>query len=183
VAKAQLFADELGCLVIAPDTFRGVSSTFIPQCIWLALSTPQQRVNDDLDDAIAWAVAEAPRVAGVVADPKRVAVLGFCYGGGKALRYTTQARPDAATVVWYGNPLYSADELKVLKAPVCGVSACSPDPRPATCHALCRRAAALTDVRSFGRRAGSLLTATSLHFTSLHCRSSESTTRRSRSRS
>ena len=59
VAKAQLFADELGCLVIAPDTFRGVSSTFIPQCIWLALSTPQQRVNDDLDDAIAWAVAEA----------------------------------------------------------------------------------------------------------------------------
>ena len=41
VAKAQLFADDLDCLVIAPDTFRGVSTSFIPQAIWLALSTPQ----------------------------------------------------------------------------------------------------------------------------------------------
>lgn len=115
VGKAQAYADELGCLVVAPDTFRGVTTNFIPQAIWLALSTPQQRVNDDLDDVFRWA-AEQPGV-----DLSRPAVLGFCYGGGKALRYTTQARPDAATVVFYGNPLTDAADFQKLKAPVCGV--------------------------------------------------------------
>jgi len=47
--------------------------------------------------------------------------MGFCYGGGKAIRYTTQRRPDAATVVWYGNPVTNVDELKSLQAPVCGI--------------------------------------------------------------
>ena len=176
VAKAQLFADDLECIVIAPDTFRGVSTSFIPKAIWLALSTPQDRVNRDLDDVLAWAASpECGRVAGVMADPKRVAVtqtqrgrvqpshrqtaaqggnsypnrcagrkfipevpcrlsstrslgsrvcrqvLGFCYGGGKAIRYTTQSRRDAATVVWYGNPIVNSDELKPLRAPVCAV--------------------------------------------------------------
>lgn len=122
VAKAQLFADELGCLVIAPDTFRGVSTSFIPQAIWLALSTPQGRVNNDIDDVLAWAASpECPRVAGAMADTKRVAVIGFCYGGGKAIRYTTQARPDAATVVWYGSPLTAAEDFAKLEAPVCGI--------------------------------------------------------------
>ena len=75
VAKAQLFADDLECIVIAPDTFRGVSTSFIPKAIWLALSTPQDRVNRDLDDVLAWAASpECGRVAGVMADPKRVAV-------------------------------------------------------------------------------------------------------------
>lgn len=141
-ARATPRLSELNCLVIAPDTFRGVSTTFIPQAIWLALSTPQDRVNREcachnadastrvarprrarwawaaaqcvrelslrrvavcsLDDVLAWAGStECSRVAGIRADTKRVALCGFCYGGGKALRYTTQARPDAATVVWY----------------------------------------------------------------------------------
>ena len=94
-AKAQLFADELECVVIAPDMFRGTSTTFIPKAIWLAATTPQDRVNDDLDDVVAWAKSQSY-------DTKRLAVLGFCLGGGKAIRYTTQARPDAATCVWYG---------------------------------------------------------------------------------
>ena len=101
IAKANLFANELDALVIAPDTFRGVSTTFIPRAIWLALSTPQERVNRDLDAWLSWASSpECARVAGVLADTKRVAVLGFCYGGGKAIRYTTQSRTDAATVLW-----------------------------------------------------------------------------------
>lgn len=93
--KAQLFADELECAVIAPDMFRGTSTTFIPKAIWLAATTPQERVNNDLDDVVAWATEQRY-------DTKRLAVLGFCLGGGKAIRYTTQARPDAATCVWYG---------------------------------------------------------------------------------
>ena len=115
--KAQLFADELGCLAIAPDTFRGTATTFIPQAIWLALTTPQPRVNRDLDSVVAWASSQEG------ADASKLAILGFCYGGGKALRYTTSSslRGKAATVVFYGNPLTDAAEFANLEAPVCGV--------------------------------------------------------------
>ena len=71
--KAQLFADELECAVIAPDMFRGTSTTFIPKAIWLAATTPQERVNNDLDDVVAWATEQRY-------DTKRLAVLGFCLG-------------------------------------------------------------------------------------------------------
>ena len=60
------------------------------------LSTPQQRVNADLDAVLRWAAAQDDVDAG------RVAVMGFCFGGGKAIGYTTQVRRDAATVVFYG---------------------------------------------------------------------------------
>jgi carboxymethylenebutenolidase len=117
VDKAQLLADELDCLVVAPDTYRGVTTSFIPRAIWLALRTPQERVNRDLEDVVTWA-------AGGRADTKRIAVVGFCYGGGKAIRYTTQVRPTAATVVWYGKPITDAEELSGLRAPVCAVYGC-----------------------------------------------------------
>ena len=46
-AKAAALADELGCVVVAPDTFRGETARLpnIPKAIWLALTTPQPRVN------------------------------------------------------------------------------------------------------------------------------------------
>ena len=56
VGKAQGLADELGCLCIAPDCFRGETTTFIPKAIWLALTTPQERVNADLDSVLRWAL-------------------------------------------------------------------------------------------------------------------------------
>ena len=111
--KADALASELDCTVIAPDTFRGESSTFIPKCIWLALSTPQDRVNDDLDDVVQYCKENDSH--------ELAAVMGFCYGGGKAIRYTTQRQPDAATVICYGSPLADANELQRLTKPVCGV--------------------------------------------------------------
>lgn len=112
VDKADMLAADLGCTVVAPDTFRGVVTDFIPRAIWLALSTPQERVNEDLD-AVCLHLG--------VGDSKKLAVVGFCYGGGKAIRYTTQRRPDAATVIYYGSPLTDVDELQKLNAPVCGI--------------------------------------------------------------
>ena len=95
---AQLYFDVLrevhavpARVVVAPDTFRGESTTFIPRAIWLALATPQPRVNDDVDDIVGALV----RGGGDGSDcdaTSAVAVMGFCYGGGKALRYAIEAR-------------------------------------------------------------------------------------------
>ncbi|CAJ1959283.1 unnamed protein product [Cylindrotheca closterium] len=135
-------AEELGCVVIAPDTFRGTTTTFIPKAIWLALSTPQDRVNDDLDSICSYVesgmilpdsstTALRPSGSGVAkanqSSPNKskmrckFAILGFCYGGGKAIRYTTQRRRDAATVVFYGMLVTDTQELQNLEAPVCGI--------------------------------------------------------------
>ena len=116
VAKAQAFADECNCVCIAPDTFRGVSTTFIPRAIWLALTTPQERVNADITDIIDWAGTAVENV-----DTSRVAVAGFCYGGGKALRYCAKQRVDAAAVVFYGSPLTDPLDYVDLRAPVLGI--------------------------------------------------------------
>lgn len=114
--KAQGLAEDLGCLVVAPDTFRGTSTEFIPKAIWLALTTPQDRVNKDLDT-----VCEYLSKNDLIDSTTKVAVMGFCYGGGKALRYTIERRPSAATVVCYGSPVSSVEDLKRLEAPVCGI--------------------------------------------------------------
>jgi carboxymethylenebutenolidase len=124
--KAQLLADDLGCCCIAPDTFRGETTTFIPRAIWLALTTPQERVNADLEDVLRWAAEQAGL------DATNVAVMGFCYGGGKAIRFTSEVRPSAATIVYYGSPLLDAVALARLRAPVCAVygAADAQFPRP-----------------------------------------------------
>eukprot|EP00467_Chlorarachnion_reptans_P010253 CAMPEP_0114499556 /NCGR_PEP_ID=MMETSP0109-20121206/7484_1 /TAXON_ID=29199 /ORGANISM="Chlorarachnion reptans, Strain CCCM449" /LENGTH=255 /DNA_ID=CAMNT_0001677139 /DNA_START=135 /DNA_END=899 /DNA_ORIENTATION=+ len=115
VEKADALADELRCVVVAPDTFRGVSTTFIPKAIWLALMTPQARVNKDLNTVVKW-IHSQPGV-----DTERLAVMGFCYGGGKAIRYTTECRPGAATVIFYGSPVTDHEVLNKLQAPVCAI--------------------------------------------------------------
>lgn len=134
VDKANGLAEELGCVVIAPDTFRGTTTTFIPKAIWLALSTPQDRVNDDLDAICSYVesgflgdfggsggAAEAEKSTDSTETTCKFAILGFCYGGGKAIRYTTQRRQDAATVVFYGMPVTDTQELQKLESPVCGI--------------------------------------------------------------
>ena len=120
VEKAKGLADDLGCEVVAPDIFRGQNTDFIPKAIWLALTTPQDRVNADLDAVCAY--LEDTRSAGDKGKGKgKLAVMGFCLGGGKAIRYTTVRRPEAATVIFYGSPLTDVNRLRKLKGPVCGI--------------------------------------------------------------
>ena len=118
IEKAEALSNELNCRVIAPDTFRGQVTDFIPKAIWLALSTPQDRVNDDLNYVCSYIESENKLLG---TSNGKFAIMGFCYGGGKAIRYTTQCRQDAATVIFYGSPLTDEDILKQLNAPVCAV--------------------------------------------------------------
>ncbi len=115
VSKAQVLADELDCAVVAPDLFRGVTTSFIPRAIWLALTTQQSDVDDDLDAVVRYCAGQE------LCDTRRLALMGFCWGGGKALRYTTRVRPTAATVVFYGAPLTKPSDFEQLRAPVCAV--------------------------------------------------------------
>jgi carboxymethylenebutenolidase len=96
------------------------------------LTTPDARVHDDLDAVVAWLRAQ-PDV-----DPERIVVMGFCYGGGKALSYSlTSGTPEgdlaatlAGTGVFYGTLADDPALLARLPGPVLGIFGAL-DTRPA----------------------------------------------------
>jgi carboxymethylenebutenolidase len=114
VSKADLLAQE-GYLVIAPDTFRGSTTTWIPRAIYQVISTKPESVNIDLDSVYAW-LASQPDVA-----PNRIAIAGFCYGGRTSLVYSLHNDQLAATVIFYGSPETDPNVLKSLPGPVLGI--------------------------------------------------------------
>jgi carboxymethylenebutenolidase len=114
IGKADLLARE-GYFVVAPDTFRGSTTSWIPRAIYQTLSAKPETVNADIDTVVTWAKGQ-PGV-----DPSRVAILGFCYGGRTSLLYTLHDPSVAATVVFYGNPETDVEKLRVIKGPVLGI--------------------------------------------------------------
>lgn len=114
IGKAKGLA-EAGYLVIAPDTFRGSTTTWIPRAILQVITNPAEQVNQDLDTIFTWLAAQ-PDVL-----PERVAVMGFCYGGRAALTYSLHNNRIAATAVFYGSPETDVQVLKTLPGPVLGI--------------------------------------------------------------
>ena len=114
VGKADFLAKE-GYLVIAPDTFRGSTTSWIPRAIYQVINTKPEDVNADLDSVYAWLEAQ-PDV-----DSDRIAILGFCYGGRTSLVYSLHNSKLAATVIFYGSPETDPEVLKSLHGPVLGI--------------------------------------------------------------
>ena len=114
VGKADLLAQE-GYLVIAPDTFRGSTTSLIPRAIYQVITTKPEDVNADLDSVYAWLESQ-PDV-----DAKRIAIAGFCYGGRSSLAYSLHNNKLAATVIFYGSPVTDVAVLKTLSGPVLGI--------------------------------------------------------------
>lgn len=114
ISKADLLAEE-GYFVVAPDTFRGSTTGWIPRAIYQVISTRPENVNADLDSVYAWLESQ-PDV-----DTNRVATAGFCYGGRTSLTYSLHNNRLAATVIFYGSPETDAEILKTLPGPVLGI--------------------------------------------------------------
>lgn len=95
---ADILAAE-GYVVLAPDTYRGRVATTIPGALVLRLSVPVDRVNSDMQAAYTY-LTSLDNV-----DMTRVGVMGFCYGGGVAMRHATQNGQIAATINLYGDTI------------------------------------------------------------------------------
>jgi carboxymethylenebutenolidase len=114
LSKADLLAQE-GYLVVAPDTFRGATTSWIPRAVYLVVNADQALINADLDSVFAWLTSQ-PDV-----DMQRVGIAGFCYGGRVSLLYSLHNNQLATTVVFYGSSETDPNVLKNLPGPVLGI--------------------------------------------------------------
>ena len=114
VGKAEGLAQE-GYLVVAPDTFRGSTTTWIPRAIYQVITTRAEQVNQDLDAVYAW-IDSQPSAA-----ENHVGIIGFCYGGRTSLNYSLHNEQLAATVIFYGSPITDPQILRALPGPVLGI--------------------------------------------------------------
>lgn len=112
--KASGLAQE-GYVVVAPDTFRGSTTAWIPRAIFQVIRTPAEQINQDLDSIYAWLESQ-PQV-----DARRIGVMGFCYGGRASLTYSLHNNRLAATAIFYGSLDTDAQTLSALPGPVLGI--------------------------------------------------------------
>lgn len=74
---------------------------------------PAQQVTNDLNAVFDYAKEKIPAANG------KIAVAGFCWGGGQAFRYATNNRKIKAAFVFYG-PAPETQDMKQIAAPVYG---------------------------------------------------------------
>ena len=114
VGKAEGLARE-GYLVVAPDTFRGSTTAWIPRAIYQVITNQAEQVNQDLDTVFAWIQARPDALT------NQTGIMGFCYGGRASLSYSLHNDQLAATVIFYGSPITDPQALRALPGPVLGI--------------------------------------------------------------
>jgi len=120
---------KVGYFAIAPDLYvrQGdpTKYTEIPKLVAeLVSKVPDAQVMSDLDSTVAYAKGSGK------ADTAKLAITGFCWGGGIVWRYAAHNPGLKAAVAWYGpierprtelQPKYPIDLAADLKAPVLGL--------------------------------------------------------------
>ncbi len=114
VGKADALAKD-GYIVVAPNLFRGNTTDWFPTAIWQVSNTPTTQIDGDLDAVLQW-INNQPD-----ANHNQIAIMGFCFGGGTALRYSVNTPAITATAVFYGSVITDPNELKKIQGPVLGI--------------------------------------------------------------
>jgi carboxymethylenebutenolidase len=119
---ARLLTDELaeaGYIAIAPDLLSGMGpkgggTDELGKGVGKAIrDLPPDQITADLN-AVADYVAKLPACNG------KVAVAGFCWGGGQTFRFATNRKDLKAAFVFYGSFPHTKDELARIQCPVYG---------------------------------------------------------------
>lgn len=100
---ADALADE-GYVVLAADALRGELATSVPQAISLNRSTPEEQIFADLDAALGFLRQHE------AVDARRIATMGFCFGGRQAMYLGIRAEGLAAVATLYGSGLVTNPE-------------------------------------------------------------------------
>ena len=110
-------ADELaeaGYIAIAPNLVPGLKGGEDFEKLRRAISeVPAEQITADLN-AVTKYVAELPACNG------KVAVCGFCWGGGQAFRFATNNKDIKAAFVFYGSPPTEEKDIERIACPVYG---------------------------------------------------------------
>jgi carboxymethylenebutenolidase len=103
-----------GYVALAPDLYRGNVTADPAEAHELSRGVPEDRVMADLKGAFAY-LASRPDV-----DASRIGVVGWCFGGGYALRLAVAEPRLAAAVVNYGHLITDPASIAAIRAPVQG---------------------------------------------------------------
>ncbi|MGY2727712.1 dienelactone hydrolase family protein [Thermostichus sp. OS-CIW-26] len=119
---------KLGYVAVAPELFfrQGDVSQLqsLEEIRAIVSQVPDAQVMSDLDAAVDWAIGNSG------ADPERVGITGFCWGGRITWLYAAHRPGLKAGVAWYGRlvgestlltPRHPLDVAASLKAPVLGL--------------------------------------------------------------
>ena len=110
-AVTRRFAQE-GFVCLSPDLFHGETYHTLEDCAENIQRSFFQRAVESIVDSVPY-LRKLPWVGN-----KKVAVLGFCMGGGLALYALAQSKAFAAGVIYYQSMFPDPEDLKTISAPM-----------------------------------------------------------------
>ncbi|MBI5763208.1 MAG: dienelactone hydrolase family protein [Planctomycetes bacterium] len=105
----------MGYVAIAPDLYHGEVAKDAEHAHELMRGLADERAVTDMKAAFDF-LAKHKQVAG-----KPIGAMGWCMGGGFALKLAIAEPKLACTVVCYGKPVTDVDQLKKIKGPLLGI--------------------------------------------------------------
>ena len=103
-----------GYVALAADLYRGRTASSPEEAHELMRGMPEDRALADLKAAVSY-LAARPDV-----DPARIGVIGWCMGGGYALKLATSDQRLKATVVNYGSVITDRDAITRINSQILG---------------------------------------------------------------
>ena len=110
-AVTRRFAQE-GFVCLSPDLFNGKTFHTLEDCALKKTSLDISRAVDNIVDGVPY-LRKLPWVGN-----KKIAVLGFCMGGGLALYALARSKAFAAGVIYYQSMFPDPEDLRTLAAPI-----------------------------------------------------------------